>query len=42
VRFGPKCKKSEIQLIEADFEALYLEIFEVFAQSQYRKVVELL
>jgi hypothetical protein len=34
--------KSEIQLIEADFGALHLRILEVFAQSQYRKVVELL
>jgi hypothetical protein len=34
--------KSEIQLIEADFGALHLRIIEVFAQSQYSKVVELL
>jgi hypothetical protein len=34
--------KSEIQLIEADFGALHLMILEVFAQSQYNKVVELL
>jgi hypothetical protein len=28
-------------LIEADFGALHLRILEVFAQSQYSKVVEL-
>jgi hypothetical protein len=30
-----------MQLIEADFGALHLRILEVFAQSQYSKVVEL-
>jgi hypothetical protein len=33
--------KSEIQLIEANFGVLHLRILEVFAQSQYSKVVEL-
>jgi hypothetical protein len=40
--FSDHMVKSEIQLIEADFGDLYLRIFEVFAQSQYSKVVELL
>jgi hypothetical protein len=31
--------KSEIHLNKADFGALHLRILEVFAQSQYSKVV---
>jgi hypothetical protein len=33
--------KSEIHLNKAEFGALHLRILEVFAQSQYSKVVEL-
>jgi hypothetical protein len=47
MRFGPNCKKATLvlqwlslkQLNKADFGALHLRILEVFAQSQYSKVV---